>query len=80
VQNHPRVVTKAIYLVPVDKTGGPGMAYLPRLEGANHRFEILRGLGSSEEGRNKLEVGNDLDAWLLMLSIPEYFSYGLRRG
>ena len=61
---------KVIYLMPMDKTGGcGGSARLPRLEGVNHRFGILKwkerdwvNLGLSEEDWVKLEVGNDLDA------------------
>ena len=60
---------KVIYLMPMDKTGGcGGSACLPRLEGVNHRFGILKwkekdrvNLGLSEEDWVKLEVGNDLD-------------------
>lgn len=63
-------VTKVVYLIPMDKTGGCGRTVcLPRLEGVNHRFGILRwreryraGLGLSKEDWEKLEVGNGLDA------------------
>ena len=61
---------KVIYLMPMDKTGGcGGAACLPKLEGVNHKFGILRwkerhraSLGSSEEGWKRLEVGDALDA------------------
>lgn len=63
-------VAKLMYLIPMDKTGGcGGSECLPRLEGVNHRFGILkwrerdRGcLGLSEGDWVKLGVGNDLDA------------------
>lgn len=63
-------VAKVMYLIPMDKTGGcGGSACLPRLEGVNHRFGILRwkegdrtNLGLSEEDWVKLGVGSDLDA------------------
>ena len=61
---------RVIYLVPMDGTGGPGgLACLPRLEGVNHRFGILRwkerdrvSLGLSGGDLKKLEVENNLDA------------------
>ncbi|KAF9643382.1 hypothetical protein BDM02DRAFT_3151652 [Thelephora ganbajun] len=63
-------VAKVMYLVAMNKTGGcGGSTCLPRLEGVNHRFGILRwkerdraSLGLSEEDWTKLEVGKDLDA------------------
>jgi tRNA-specific adenosine deaminase 3 len=63
-------VAKVMYLIPMDKTGGcGGSARLPRLEGVNHKFGILKwkeghrvNLGLSEEDLTRLEVGNDLDA------------------
>ena len=63
-------VAKVVYLIPMDKTGGcGGTACLPRLEGVNHRFAILRwkdtyraSLGLSEEDWKRLEVGDPLDA------------------
>jgi len=61
-------VAKVIYLIPMSKTGGcGGSACLPRLEGVNHRFGILKWkdrecLELSEGDWEKLEVGNDLDA------------------
>lgn len=63
-------VAKVMYLIPMDKTGGcGGSACLPRTEGVNHRFGILKwkerdrvNLGLGEEEWAKLGVGNDLDA------------------
>ena len=63
-------VTKVIYLIPMSRTGGcGGSACLPRLEGVNHRFGILKWkekgrerLGLSEGDWGMLDVGNDLDA------------------
>ena len=63
-------VAKVVYLIPMEKAGGcGGLACLPRLEGVNHRFGILRwkerdraSLGLSEEGWKELEVRDDLDA------------------
>lgn len=63
-------VAKVMYLIPMGKTGGcGGLACLPRLEGVNHRFGILRWkerdrarLGLNEGDWKKLEVGDDLDA------------------
>ena len=63
-------VAKVVYLIPMDKAGGcGGTACLPRLEGVNHRFGILRwkeryrpSLGLSEEDWKRLEIGDVLDA------------------
>lgn len=63
-------VAKVMYLIPMGKTGGcGGLACLPRLEGVNHRFGILRWkerdrarLGLNEGDWKKFEVGDDLDA------------------
>lgn len=63
-------VAKVIYLIPMDKTGGcGGSACLPRLEGVNHRFGILKwkerdrvNLGLSEDDWVTLQVEDDLDA------------------
>ena len=63
-------VARVVYLIPMDGTGGcGGLACLPRLEGVNHRFGILKwkerdraSLGLSEEDWSRLEVGDDLDA------------------
>ena len=63
-------VAKVIYLIPMGKTGGcGGSACLPRLEGVNHRFGIMKWkekdwvcLGLNEGDLKKLEVGDDLDA------------------
>ena len=61
-------VAKVIYLIPMSKTGGcGGLTCLPRLEGVNHRFGILKWKGRehlelSEGDWKKLEVGNNLDA------------------
>ena len=62
-------VAKVMYLIPMGQTGGcGGSVCLPKLEGVNHRFGILRwkerdrvNLGLSEEDWVKLGVGNDLD-------------------
>ena len=63
-------VARIVYLIPMGKTGGcGGSACLPRLEGVNHRFGILKwkerdrgSLGLDEGDWNKLEVGENLDA------------------
>lgn len=63
-------VAKVVCLIPMDKTGGcGGLVCLPRLEGVNHRFGILRwkernraSLGLGEEDWKRLEIGGDLDA------------------
>lgn len=63
-------VAKVIYLMSMDKSGGcGGSVCLPRLEGVNHKFGILKWkerawacLGLSEGDWGKLEVGSDLDA------------------
>ena len=63
-------VAKVIYLIPTGKTGGcGGSACLPKLEGVNHKFGILKWkekdrecLELSEGDWKKLEVGKDLDA------------------
>ena len=63
-------VAKVIYLMAMDKTGGcGGSACLPRLEGVNHKFGILKwkerdrmSLGLSEEDWLKLGVESDVDA------------------
>jgi len=63
-------VARVIYLMPMNKTGGcGGSACLPRLEGVNHRFGILKwkdrdraSLGLSEEDWKQLEIGDGLDA------------------
>jgi len=63
-------VAKVVYLIPMEKTGGcGGVACLPRLEGVNHRFGILRWkeryravLGSSEDDWKRLDIGDALDA------------------
>ena len=63
-------VARVIYLIPMAKTGGcGGLACLPRLEGVNHRFGILKWKEKDWEclelrarDWKKLEVGNDLDA------------------
>jgi len=62
-------VAKVIYLIPMGKTGGcGGSACLPRLEGVNHKFGILKWrrkdgacLGLNEGDWKKLQV-DDLDA------------------
>ena len=62
-------VAKVMYLMPMNKTGGcGGLACLPKLEGVNHKFGILRwkkreraSLGLSEEDWKELEVRDDLD-------------------
>jgi tRNA-specific adenosine deaminase 3 len=63
-------VARVIYLMTMDRTGGcGGAACLPRLDGVNHRFGVLKwkgrdrvSLGLSEEDWAKLEIGGDLDA------------------
>ena len=63
-------VARVMYLISMDKTGGcGGSGCLPRLEGINHRFGILKwkerdwgSLGLSEGDWVELGVGNDLDA------------------
>jgi len=55
-------VAKAVYLIPMDKTGGcGGAACLPRLEGANHRFEVEREVSGESRGWKRLEAGDTLD-------------------
>jgi hypothetical protein len=59
-----------MYLIPMGGTGGcGGSRCLPRLEGVNHRFGILKwkerdrvNLGLSEGDWAKLGVETDLDA------------------
>ena len=63
-------VAKVMYLIPMDETGGcGGSACLPRLEGVNHRFGILKwkernraNLGLSEKDWMMLGLGNHIDA------------------
>jgi len=51
-------VAKAVYLIPMDKTGGcGGAACLPRLEGANHRFEVEREVSGGLESMREVGKG-----------------------
>jgi len=62
-------VAMVICLILMDKTGEcGGVVCLPKLEGVNHKFGILRwkenlaSLGLSEGGQNRLEAGGGMDA------------------